>query len=292
MHTEHVYSEVPPPHKPNTALIGSMDHVLDILSSHHHPMILVGMAASRWMGSNVILPSACDLLIRDDEIDSVTSALIRSGHWNLQISEPQDFWTQHYSIHRDADVLLQTTANPLHWEYSHLRLYSESSYRLSVDTSPLIHVPDVYPWKTMLIEEDWHPANNRTDDYWYGPHVHPTSKLNYPEGAALPTAFPPGLPRGISPIKTNGVYIPTLSRYLDSLIYHKTQYRDTKRGLSMQATWLIENLVRYLFLELSHQRLPLLAELKEGEYMDAYLERYIRKPFYVYGTVKVKSESA
>jgi hypothetical protein len=53
--------------------------------------------------------------------------------------------------------------------------------------------------------------------------------------------------------------------------------------LASVANWQIRNLVRYLYLELPHQKNALLFQLSEEaeNYMGSYLEGYKREPFYV-----------
>ena len=60
---------------------GSMDHVLDVLASHGHPFMLVGSSAQRWMGSRGMLTNGCDMLVRDNALDTIASDLVCTGHW-------------------------------------------------------------------------------------------------------------------------------------------------------------------------------------------------------------------
>ena len=52
---------------------------------------------------------------------------------------------------------------------------------------------------------------------------------------------------------------------MDALVYHTTRYRKSKNGTAVHAAWIVKNLVRYLYLELPHQQLPLLMEM-DGEF--------------------------
>jgi len=113
--------------------------------------------------------------------------------------------------------------------------------------------------------------------------VHPDTKVPNSPSSAHPNAiFFPGLLRGKSASHPNPILVPNLTTYLDSLIYHAIHYKTKKPGLWAVSLWQLKNLTRYLYLELDHQQLPLLIELEEYEFTEAYLGRYVRKPRFVY----------
>jgi hypothetical protein len=257
-----------------------MDHVVDIITSHNHPVVLVGSSAQRWMGSAGCLSTVCDLLIKDSALQSISTALVQSGHWRREPSELDK---------SGADCSLERTKIEDENEYAYLCLWSESTYRINVDDCPLIEVPDFYPWYQCLIEEKWHPClgTDREDGWWYGPRlIASTKQPNLPEQAVAPPTVHPKLPRGKSPSNPHPIFVPSLPVYMDALVYHKTHYRKSKEELAFVAGWILSNLVRYLYLELPHQQLPLLMEMEEDGYMEGYLNNYKRKPFFVYGTVE------
>jgi len=271
--------------------MGTMDHIVDIMASHHHPVVLVGSSAQRWMGSAGCLTPICDLLIKDSALQSISTALVQSGHWR-RTSPPSQ---SSLSVHDEppelkyADFSLERTKIKDENEYAYLCLWSESTYHINVDDCPFIEVPNLYPWYNVLIEEKWHPClgTNREDGWWYGPQlIASTKQPNVPEQAVALRTFHPRLPRGKSPSNPHPILVPTLPAYMDALVYHTTRYRPSKEGLALHSAWIVENLVRYLYLELPHQQLPLLMEMEKDEYMEEYFKDYKRKPFFVYGIVE------
>jgi hypothetical protein len=212
---------------------GSTDHVLDVLASHNHPAVLVGSSAQRWMGSAGMLTNGCDMLIRDSALSSIASYLVKTAHWEAHDPDAPPPWEICPPTERDADFVLRRIDIIHDSEYHSLSLWTETTCHISVDDRPTVEVPVVYPWQQILVEEQWHPAINRDDGWWYGPRLHPDSKLpNLPERAKPPTLFSKGLPRGKSATHDQPVSIPSLPTYLDALIYHITRYHQySKPGL-------------------------------------------------------------
>lgn len=273
-----------------------MDHIVDIMASHHHPVVLVGSSAQRWMGSAGCLTLIYELLIKDSALQSISTALVQSGHW-LRTSPPSQ---PSLSVHDElrklkyADFSLERTKIEDENEYAYLCLWSESTYHINVDECPFIEVPDFYPWYNVLIEEKWHPClgTDREDGWWYGPQlIASTNQPNVPERAVAPQTFHPRLPRGKSPSNPHLIFVPSLPAYMDALVYHTTRYRQSKEGLALHSAWIVKNLVRYLYLELPHQQLPLLMEMEEDGYMEEYFKDYKTKPFFVYGIAEGVFES-
>jgi hypothetical protein len=270
-----------------------MDHVVDIMASHNHPVVLVGSSAQRWMGSAGGLTRICDLLTKDSALQSIGTALIQSGHWkDARLNEQSDLDEQSDLNEQsdldelpesEADIFLQRTNIEDDNEYAYLCLWSETTYHINVDECSFVEVPDFYPWYKVLIEEKWHPAIGREDGWWYGPRLSSETKLlNLPERAVAAWTFFEGLPRGKSPSNDYPILVPSLPAYLDALIFHATRYRQSKPYFALLASRIIRNLTRYLYLELPHQQLPLLIELEEDEYMEGYLRNFKRKPCFVY----------
>ncbi|KAF2020346.1 hypothetical protein BU24DRAFT_445598 [Aaosphaeria arxii CBS 175.79] len=73
--------------------------------------------------------------------------------------------------------------------------------------------------------------------------------------------------------------IPT---FLQAMWSHKVQYANSKPGLASNAKWLIENLTRYLYLEVSPRRHAIVFQLDEpyDAMMEDYMSKYKRKPSY------------
>ncbi|KAF2442007.1 hypothetical protein P171DRAFT_327385, partial [Karstenula rhodostoma CBS 690.94] len=274
-----------------SASVGGMDHVLDILRSHQHPCIILGCNAHRWMGSTGMCSRTCDMLIRDYQLESIAAKLVETNRWeriDLGLS-PVSYTVPHSA--NDAEVILRKTTvdhDSMYtgFELNMLCLWSEATYRIQVDDCPTIEVPDFHCANNVLMEEKWHPATERTNVSWYGPCPYENSTIqNIPEWRTRQPLFTKGYPRGKSPSHNTPIFVPSLPNYLDALIYHVTHYKESRRGLSSESSWQIRNLTRYLYLELSHQQLPLLIELEEYEFMEEYLRAFVRKPRFVYNNV-------
>jgi hypothetical protein len=82
----------------------------------------------------------------------------------------------------DADITLRKTTVDHDSKYADIELnllclWSESTYRIRVDDCPTIEVQGFQAFNNVLIEENWHPAAQRTDGNWYGPCPHVDSKM-------------------------------------------------------------------------------------------------------------------
>ncbi|KAL1606301.1 hypothetical protein SLS60_003703 [Paraconiothyrium brasiliense] len=222
---------------------------------------------------------------------SIAAELIETNHWERVTAGLSPYSHTQPDSADDADVIVRKTtvdhdSKYTDFELNLLCLWSEATYRIHVDNCPTIEVPDFYVVNNVLIEEDWHPAAQRTDDFWYGPCPHLGSKIqNIPKWLTPRPLFVKGYPRGKSSSNNTPIFVPTLPTYLDALIYHATQYKESRRGLSSESSWQIRNLTRYLYLELPHQQLPPLIELEEDRFMEEYLRTYVRKPYFAYHNV-------
>ncbi|CAE6996187.1 hypothetical protein CFE70_000260 [Pyrenophora teres f. teres 0-1] len=265
---------------------GDLDHVLSILAIHNHPFILIGLTAQRWMGAAGNLTNTCDILIRDNSLEQIATSLISSSHWTLHDPGADEFsWYPRAEC--DADIFLVRSTVSNENEFQILCLWTESTYHLNVDESEKVEVPDVYPWQIMLIDLAWHPALYRSDGWWFGPDLHSdihSTQPHLPQRAAAPRRIFHSLPRGKSAGNAQKIFVPSLGPYLDALVYHKKCYQESKPGLAAESGLQIQNLTRYLYLELEGQRNALLMVMEEDEFMEAYLKRYKRKPFFVYRT--------
>ncbi|KZM24051.1 hypothetical protein ST47_g4805 [Ascochyta rabiei] len=106
MESNEIDVESPSPVDPGTDQQCGMDHVLEILTSHNHALILVGCSALRWMGSAGPMTSSCDLLIRNDTLMSIASSLVETGQWELHSPDPQTLEKPFASVECDADLVL------------------------------------------------------------------------------------------------------------------------------------------------------------------------------------------
>lgn len=158
--------------------------------------MLVGCSGQRWMGSAGMMISSCDLLVRKSALESVASNLVETGHWEFHNPGPQIPGEPFPSVECDADLVLRRTEIKHESEYQYLNLWSETMYRISVDNCSVVEVLDVYPWHHILVEEKWHPDIDREDGWWFGPRLHPDTKVpNLPERVKPHIIFSKRLPR-------------------------------------------------------------------------------------------------
>ena len=84
-----------------------MDHIVDVMASHDHPVVLVGSSAQRWMGSAGAMSPICDLLTKDSALRSIGAALIQSGHWMNDSPKEQSGLDEIPEF--EADLILRRT---------------------------------------------------------------------------------------------------------------------------------------------------------------------------------------
>jgi hypothetical protein len=262
---------------------GTIDHIFNVLDIYKHPFVLVGQVAHRWMGCASCVDGAFDIVLRNDQLDVIVTDLIKTGHWILfdphrerQILESDSFRPrselhEHEMLLKylcDADtVLRQVDLEGLRFEY--LRIWSEETYQIKVDDCSFVEVPELHPWSPFLVENEFHPAIQRKDGWWYGPSTLDKASDRY---RIFSTIFP----RAKGPNNHSPICILSIPTYLDALVYHMTHYKISKPELYSIADWQIGNLTSYLYLELPHQKDALLfqIEAKTEDYMQPYLERY------------------
>lgn len=264
----------------------NIDHIFEALKRHEHPFILVGTASSRWMGSRGCFDEAFDIVVRNHQLIEVVHDLIQTGHWvvfDAQAAPQENHCLEKFGSNDqrflnhccEADAVLERVDQHID-TFARLRLWSEDSYRIRVDECPLVEVPDLYAWNTFLVEEKYHPASNRTDGWWYGPDT-----LTNTQGHIV---LPPNKPRGRSPNNTTPIFIPSIPTFLDALVDQKRLYKaGCKPALAFYAGWQLNNLTRYLYLELPHQKntIQFEVEARNEGYLEQCFVNFKRKPFYV-----------
>ena len=221
-----------------------------------------------------------DILLRDGQLQSITSDIVRTGHWkNPDAQELQNFRVCNESnLLREANIVLERTHHePLQVYY--IRFWSEETYRINIDSCSLIEVPDVYAWRPYLIKEEYHPAITREDGWWFGPDIRPK-----PTDCIFPT-LPHGKPLGSS----EQIFIPGIPTFIQAMWSQKVDNAEFKPELAVQATWFIRNLTRYLYLEVSPRRHEIVFQLEEpyDAMMEAYMVKYRRKPTVVSSLGKI-----
>ncbi|OAL53586.1 hypothetical protein IQ07DRAFT_608935 [Pyrenochaeta sp. DS3sAY3a] len=263
---------------------GILDEICPVFRTYNHPLILVGMVAHRWMGSRGFSDhTTIDVLLRNGQLHSITSDLVRTGHWEkcdvqelerlLENDEtdliPKDL---ELALLGEADVVLERTHHDRHQIY-YMRFWSEETYRIKIDSCSLVEVPDVYAWNSYLMEEEYHPAIDRTDGWWFGPDIRPK-----PTDCILPT-LPHGKPLGSS----ERIFIPSIPTFIQALWAQHVELADSKPQSASIAKWFIRNLTRYLYLEVSPKRHAIAFQL-DNPYdvmMEEYELNYKRKPMVI-----------
>jgi hypothetical protein len=156
---------------------GTIDHVLDILDKYSHPFILVGYVALRWMGCSSSVDDGFDLVLRAHQLPTIVTSLVETGYWTtfdspkaLEIFKSDAAWQNVENMAEESllEYLCEAGA-VLKWEgiegigFSYMRLWTDETYHIDVDASPLVEVPQLYPWNPFLVEEEFHPALRRDD---------------------------------------------------------------------------------------------------------------------------------
>ncbi|XPS73927.1 hypothetical protein M3J09_006057 [Ascochyta lentis] len=99
--------ESPPSMQSGIVLQGGMDHVLDMLASHDHPLTLIACSAQRWMVSAGTTINSCDLLARNDTPESIASELVETRHWEFRDPGTQVPEEPYPSVKYDANLVLR-----------------------------------------------------------------------------------------------------------------------------------------------------------------------------------------
>lgn len=270
---------------------GTIDHVLDILNKYSHPFILVGNVASRWMGCPSSVDGCFDIVLRKSQVPSIVTDLVETGCWtsvdchteyshilesnaDSKVSEDGD----HVGFLRylcEADKVLKWIGvEAIGFDY--MAVWTDESFNIDVDDCELVEVPELHAWSPFLVEKEFHPALRRDDGWFYGPNTLDDAGDRY-------HIFSTMFCRAKGAQNATPINILSIPSYLDALVYQNTHYETSKHELASIADWQIRNLTRYLFLELPHQRDPLLFQVKaETEnYLLPYFARWKRKPHFV-----------
>lgn len=282
-------STIPTP-DPNAAE-GTIDHVLEIPNKYSHPFILAGNVAHRWMGCASYVDGCFDIVLRKSQAPCIVTDLFETGYrtkvdchteyGHILESEADCKVTEdgeHVKFLRylcEADMVLK-------WigiegiGFSYMAIWTDETFHIDVDKCVLVEVPELHPWSPFLVEKEFHPALRRDDGWFYGPNTLDDAGDSY---RIFSTIFH----RAKGAQNTIPINVLSIPAYLDALVYHTTHYETSKPELASIADWQIRNLTRYLYLELPHQREPLLfqVEAETENYMLPYLARWKRKPHYV-----------
>lgn len=241
----------------------TIDHVLDILNKYSHPFILAGLVALRWMGCSSCVDAGFDLVLRARQLPAIVTSLVESGYWTtfdgpkaLEVFKSDAAW-QYLENLEDRKILkyLCEAVAVLKWEgiegieFSYMRLWTDEIYHIDVDASPLVEVPELYPWNPFLVEKEFHPAFRRDDGWFCGPPTLDDRTSNDGADGIFSTLYQ----RAKGAQNTTPVHVLSIPAYMDALVYHKTHYVTSKPRLASTADWQINSLTKNLFLELPHQ---------------------------------------
>ena len=210
-----------------------------------------------------------DLLIRNEQVDTVAVGLTRTGCWTevpLVNTFGEDYLQPSPRIFKRADGTFSVKL----WseEAVHLLVDPSTDERVDNDRPFLIQALSCQAFNAVLLESDMHPSPEfvtrlprllTTSDTRFLPHVRCQSTSRQPQ---------------------TKVYIPTISRYLDALLAQIRWLEDNGYGsLTIYGPRTdVDLLVRYLFLEMPSQRkklLPLLNSESRSQ-LEKILDRYKR----------------
>lgn len=272
---------------------GTIDHVFDILDKYSHPFILVGHVALRWMGCSSSVDAGFDLVVRARQFPDIVTSLVETGLWTtydsfrvLEFFKSDASWQNlEYIEERTLIEHLCEADAVLRWRgiegigFSYMRLWTDETYHIDIDASPLVEVPELYPWNPFLVEMEFHPALRRDDGWFYGPRIFDEATANNGADGIFNTIYQ----RTKGAQNSSPINILSIPAYLDTLVYHKTHYATSKRGLASVADLQINNLTKDLFLELPHQMNPLLFQVdaETENYLQPYFAGWKRVPRYV-----------
>ena len=69
-----------PRHDHSLTTDGNIDHIFDVLSKYEHPFVLLGVTAHRWMGCKGVPDEGFDMLIRNDQLNSIVNDLVATNN--------------------------------------------------------------------------------------------------------------------------------------------------------------------------------------------------------------------
>ncbi|PGH21444.1 hypothetical protein AJ80_03235 [Polytolypa hystricis UAMH7299] len=252
---------------------GYLDDVFHVFDAHNHPIVLVEECALMWMGVPAN-PTDYDFLIRSPQLDTILTALLASGAWEIT---PQSL------PERAADQCVNSVPRLRRTSAGGqltISLWPENIYFLSVDADSssnggdnddenggIVPVPNVVAWNFSLVQESLDP----------GPSVSGSitrSRLEARGTRVVPKVL-------AQSENTSTIYIPTILRMLEALLD-----QDRQHGMHTQApprsnrvSGHISSLIRALFLEQSHQRDKLLPYISDRNHtsLEARLAGFKRR---------------
>ena len=239
-----------------------LDILITAFASEQHPLVVVGLHATRWMGARAGADeNTLDLLIRDSSSPAIISTLLSSSSWCLS----HDVSDLSYLPPADISAVTRLTAFGGLWL---LTLWPERVYGLRAD-GPLIQVPDFSPLNSVLIETEMDPgcpqgprllSDKTTRFVW--------RKSDLPDALLVQTSLPGAVE----------IFIPTVASFLEALCGQASRRPDclpTGRG----AKYVIDLRIRYLFLEQEGQRRKLEQRLEKNanwDFLNNHLDNYVR----------------
>ncbi|RMZ71447.1 AAA family ATPase [Pyrenophora seminiperda CCB06] len=82
------------------------------------------------------MTDVCEILIRNNDIDTIASKLAATGKWEINKLAPEDSYGHDPIQKCDSDFVLKRLEIMNDNEFAYLALWSENSYHIGVDEAP------------------------------------------------------------------------------------------------------------------------------------------------------------
>ncbi|ORY69470.1 uncharacterized protein BCR38DRAFT_405189 [Pseudomassariella vexata] len=242
------FNGTPKPPTPDSS-IHSLKDVSTILDYLHHPLILVGDAASCRMNDTWHNTDIVDLLLTSPVHEQLGTMLVKLGGWKQPLPDDNEV-SKHLLrtcslevLQRDADVLLQRVdRHP--GQCIFLRLWSKESYHLPINMKNMVEIQHLQIWPEADIPQSQRRSRKSKQKDFGGK-----------------------------------VFIPNFETFMDTMVYQSLHYYDIKDFLCSDAMSRIRRLVDGNFLEQTpycEQILALISQESAG-WLGGYLDNFERK---------------
>lgn len=202
--------------------------------------------------------------MRDSQVDSIIRALLATGYY---ARVEQDLSWRRGDSYAKQVPRFHDTRSGSGKQGNYINLWTESVYKLRVDNTELLPVPDIQAQNAYLVDERF-------------AGVPKTMQLTLDANQALGINT---VPRVRSSSKAVSIYIPSLPNICDAIIdqwsYGQSHAEDFPEYSDYRPKYHLQNLIRYLHLETPSQRQLLLSMLAERNVsmMTELINRYKRK---------------
>lgn len=201
-----------------------------------------------------------DILVRTSQAASICQALAHTGEW-LEVDEssiPSLVTLAERAEHRSIRRFKRCDD---HW---YIGLCSEDTYNLTVDTKK-IQVPHPVNFNSVLVESEFHPnPKDRSTDRRSRPYLMTDKNIPFVWVAGGLVSFP--------------VFIPNIPEFIDSCLScmgGRNSKHNKSSGIPQED---MDNLARYLLLDLPHQQDKILSKVKNTKQLaEFFTERQRRQ---------------